>query len=42
MEVIVSTIAVIIAASCLVAFVRTDLKEQAREQVHKPERKEAE
>ena len=29
MEIIVSTIAVVVAASCLVAFVRSDLKENA-------------
>jgi hypothetical protein len=31
MEILVSTLAVIVAASCLVAFVRSDLKEESRE-----------
>ena len=31
MEIVVSTLAVIVAASCLVAFVRSDLKEEKQD-----------
>ena len=31
MEIIVSTLAVVVAASCLIAFVRSDIKETAEE-----------
>ena len=35
MEIIVSTLAVVVAASCLIAFVRSDLKEKKVDKVEK-------